>query len=111
MLLPAVRTVLAVFGLAADELLEKLIALVVQLLMDADLRRVVPADRRLLGHHEKGLQRRVRRLLVAADALEDRVDLTGAELAERRPKPRRHFGIERRETTEPLQRQPAVALA
>src|SRR4029453_9796619 len=41
MLLSAVRTVLAVFGLAADELFEELITLVAQLLADADLRRVV----------------------------------------------------------------------
>src|SRR6185295_17173740 len=44
MLLPAVRTVLPVFGLAADELFEELIPLVAQLLMDADVRRVITAD-------------------------------------------------------------------
>src|SRR6059036_2812784 len=39
--LPADRAILAVFGLAADELPQELIALVAQLLVNADLRRVV----------------------------------------------------------------------
>ena len=109
-LLPAVRAVLAVHGLAADELAEELVALVAQLLVDADLGRVVAVDRRLLRGHEERLERRLRRALVAADVCEDRVDLRGVEPAERRAEPRRRLGVERREAAEPLQRQLAVAL-
>src|SRR6185312_1009351 len=86
--LPAMRTVLAVHGLAADELPDERIALVAQLLVNADLRRVVAIDRRPLGHHEERLERRLGRALVAADALENRVDLTRPEAAERRTEPR-----------------------
>src|SRR5712692_6127818 len=111
MFLSAVRTVLAVFGLAADELAEELIAFVAQLFVNADARCVVAADGGLLGHDEEGLERRLRRALVAADALQDRVNLTGAEAAERRTEPRRRFGVERRQAAEPLQRQLAVDLA
>src|SRR5213592_1832747 len=108
--LPAVRAVLALFCLAADELAEELIALVPQFLVDADLRRVVAADGRLLGHHKEGLERGLGRALVAADLLEDGVDLTGAKPAERRTEPRRGFGVERRQAAEPLQRDLAVGL-
>src|SRR5882724_3858764 len=110
MLLPAVRTVLTVFGLAADELFEELIALVAQLLVDADVRRVVAADRRLLGHHEEGLERHSRRTFVATDALKDLVDMAGAQPAEGRTEPRHGFGVERRQPTEPRQGQLAVDL-
>src|SRR5215510_8345574 len=58
MLLPAVRAVLAVFGLAADEFFQELIALVTELLVNTNLRGVVAADGCLLGHHEKRLERR-----------------------------------------------------
>src|SRR6266481_3372131 len=105
MFLPAVRTVLTVLGLTPDELAEELVALVAQILMNADLGRVVAADRRLLRHHEEGLERRLRRLLVAADGLENCVDLTGTQPAERRTEPRRGLGVERREPADPLQRQ------
>src|SRR5438445_3720527 len=87
MFLSAVRAVFPIFGLAADELAEELIALVAQLLVNADVRRVIAANRRLLDHHEESLERRLRRALVAADALEDRIDLTGAEPGERRTEP------------------------
>src|SRR5262249_40743375 len=69
--LSAMRAVLAILGLAADEFLEELIALVPQLVVNADLRRVVAANRRLLGHHEKRLERRLGIRLVAADRLQD----------------------------------------
>src|SRR5204863_4931279 len=108
--LPAVRAVLALFCLAADELAEELIALVPQFLVNADLRRVIAADGRLLGHHEEGLERGLGRALVAADLLEDGVDLTGAKPAERRTEPRRGFGVARRQAAEPLQRHFAVGL-
>src|SRR5215510_11995536 len=101
--LPAVRAVLAVFGLAADELAQELIALVAKLVVNADSRGVVAADGRLLGHHEERFERRLRRLLVAADRLEDRVDLGVAKPAERRAEPRHRFGVERRQPAEPLQ--------
>src|SRR5436309_14397347 len=71
-LLAAVRTVFAVFGLAADKLAQELIALVAQLLMDANLRRVVAVDRGVLGHHEELLERSVRGTLIAADIAENR---------------------------------------
>src|SRR5262245_51801456 len=102
--LSTVRTVLAVLGLAADELPEELIALVAQLLVDADARGVVAANGRPLGHHEKRFERGLRIFLVAADGLEDRIDLTGTEPAERRAVPRHRFSIEPREAAEPLQR-------
>src|SRR6476660_9466753 len=105
MFLPTVLTVLAVDGFAADELLDVLIALVAQIFVDADLGRVVGVDGGLLGHHEERLERRLWRALVAADGLEDRVDLTGAEPAERRTEARHGFGVERREAAEPFQRQ------
>src|SRR5947209_7486883 len=111
MFLAAVRTVFAVLGLAADELPEKLVALVPQLLVNTDVRGVVAADCRLLGHHEECLERRLRRALVAADALKNRVDLTGAEPAERRAEPRRRFRVERRQAADPLERQLAIDLA
>src|SRR6266852_5290633 len=101
--LTAVRTVLAVDRLAAHELPEELIALVAQLLLNGHLRCVVAADRRLFGHHEERLERRLGRALVAADGLEDRVDLTWAEAAERRPEPRHGVSVDRREPAEPLQ--------
>src|SRR5438093_9970777 len=63
MFLSAVRAVLAVLGLAPDELPEELVALVAQLLVNADVRGVVAANRRLLGHHEERLERRLRRRL------------------------------------------------
>src|SRR5437870_4659460 len=56
--LPAPGAILAVHGLAADELEQDLVALVAQLLVDADLRRVVAVDGGLLGRHEERLQRR-----------------------------------------------------
>src|SRR4029434_4204753 len=101
MLLPAVRAVLAVLGLAADELAEELIALVAQFLVNADARVVVAAYRRLFGHHEEGFQRRLRGGLVPADRLHDRVELTGAEPAERRPEPRHGFRVQRRKPATP----------
>src|SRR5262245_6607356 len=58
MFLPAVRAVLAVFGLAADELTQELIPLVAKLVVDADFRGVVAADGGLLGHHEERFERR-----------------------------------------------------
>src|SRR6267142_2313568 len=47
-LLPAVRAILAVHGQAAHELEQYLVALVAELLVDADLGRVVAVDGRLL---------------------------------------------------------------
>src|SRR6516165_7118347 len=111
MLLPAVRAVLPILGLAADELAEELIALVAQLLVNAGRRRVVTADRRFLGHHEKRLERRPRRLLVMTDALEDCVDVIGTQPAERRVETQHRFGIQRRQAAYPLQRQLAVVFA
>ena len=63
MFLPAVLTVLAVDGLAPDELFDEYIALVAQLLVNADVRRVVGVDGGLLGHHEERLERRLWRAL------------------------------------------------
>src|SRR5262245_62522044 len=103
MLLSAVRTILTVLRLAADELLEEHVALVMQLVVNADLRRVVPANRRLLRHHEERFERCLRRLLVAADGLQNGVDLRGREFGERRAEPRRGFAVERREPAEPFQ--------
>src|SRR5690349_4914797 len=60
-LLAAVRAVLAVHGQAALELHEVLVALVLQLLLDPDLRRVVAVDGRLLGLGEELLELRARR--------------------------------------------------
>src|SRR5947207_4243879 len=57
-LLSAVRTVLAVHGQAADELHEVLVALVLQLLLDADLGGVVAVDGGLLGLGEELLEQR-----------------------------------------------------
>src|SRR5687768_4909178 len=61
--LPAVRAILAVDGMASHELGEDLVPLVAQLLVDADLRRVVRVDRRLLGGDEEPLHRRLPELL------------------------------------------------
>src|SRR5687767_2165031 len=55
--LPAVRAILAVDGMAAHELGQDLVALVAQLLVDADLRAVVAVDGRLLGGDEELLHR------------------------------------------------------
>src|SRR6188768_3848429 len=55
---PAVRAILAVHGQAADELRQERVALVAQVLVDADLGRVVPVDRGLLGVGEEGLEGR-----------------------------------------------------
>src|SRR6185503_6411466 len=55
-LLPAVGAVLAVLGLAADELGQDLVALVVELLVDADLGGVVAVDGRAFGDREERLQ-------------------------------------------------------
>ena len=104
MFLPAVRAVLAVLGLAADELAEEFVALVTQLLVDANLGGVIAVDRRLLGHHEKLFERRPRRPLVAADVAQDLVSLRRRETDKRRSKSRRRLGVERRETANPAQR-------
>src|SRR5437867_10725750 len=111
MFLPAVRAVLAVLGLTADELPEELIALVAQLFVNADARRVVAANRRLLGHDEERVERRLRLRLVATDGLKDGVDLTRAEPAERRSEARHRFGVQRRKAAEPLQRDLAIDFA
>src|SRR5439155_23480292 len=77
-LLAAVRTVFAVFGLAADNLAQELIALVAQLLMEANLRRVVLVNRRVRGHHEELLERSVWGTLITADIAENRIGLPRA---------------------------------
>src|SRR3954466_6876716 len=59
--LAAVRAVLAVHGQASDEFHEVLVALVLQLLLDADLRRVVAVDGGLFGLREELLELRTRR--------------------------------------------------
>src|SRR5262245_45601700 len=68
-LLATVRAIASVFGLAADELLDDLIALVAKLPMNPDFRRVVPLDCRALGHDEKRFEGslRIRLVLVGAD--------------------------------------------
>src|ERR1051325_9194257 len=104
MFLPAMRAIFAVLGLAADELAEELVALVAQLLVDADLGGVIPVDRRLLGDHEKFFQRRPWRPLVAADVAQDLVSLRRRETDERRAKSCGRLGVERRETANPVQR-------
>src|SRR5262249_22655311 len=67
--LPAPRAILAIHRLAALELEQDLVALVAQLLVDADLGGVVAVDRGLLRRDEEGLQRRLlaRRLRRTAD--------------------------------------------
>src|SRR5712691_335103 len=67
-LLPAPGAVLAVHGLAADELEQDLVALVAQLLVDTDLGRVVAVDGGLLRGDEEGLQGRPLPRLVRAAA-------------------------------------------
>ena len=79
--------------------------------MDADLRRVIAANRRLLGHHEKFFERALRRDLVAADVVEDDVGLSGSELDERRPEAGRRLGVERRHAADPPQRLLRLRLA
>src|SRR5687767_13406425 len=71
---PAVRAILAVDGQAADERGQDLVALVPEILVDADLRRVVAVDRGLLGVEEERLEGSpLRRMLT--DVAEERVDL------------------------------------
>src|SRR5688572_10323954 len=111
MLLSAMRTIFTVFGRAADELLQKLIALIAQLAMDADLRRVVAANGRLLGHDEEVFERCHRIELVLADAREHRVDLGRVEPDEGPPESQGCFLIERGQSAHPLQGQLVVALA
>ena len=82
-LLPAVGTILAVLRCAANEFLQELISLVAKLAMDADLRRVVAANRCLLGHDEEVFERRPWIELALADVGEDGVDLSGVEFGER----------------------------
>src|SRR5215510_871474 len=79
-LLPAVRAILAVHGEAAHELLEDRVALVAQLLVDADLRGVVAVDGGLLDGREERLERRGRRRVgrpFPAQIGEERLDLGG----------------------------------
>src|SRR5439155_20153585 len=97
------RAVLTILGLTADEFAEELVALVAQLLMNANLGSVVALNRRLLGHDKEHFQRRLRRALVAADILEDRVQLRGVQPAEWGVESRRGLGVERGETAEPLE--------
>src|SRR5262245_59102889 len=110
-LLPAMRAILAVFGRAADEVLQELIALVAQLAMDADFRRVIAADGRLLGHDEKLLQRRGRFELVLTDGGENRIELPGVELGEGAAESRYRVLVERCQSTHPLQSNFGVAFA
>src|SRR5204862_1314153 len=81
---------------ASDELAEELVSLVGQLFVDPDFRRVVPTDRGVLRLHEKPLEDRRRRALVAADLHHDRGRLRWREAIECRLKPSRAFFIERR---------------
>src|SRR6185503_7459459 len=97
MLLSTVWTVFPVLGLTADELAEKHVALVVELVVNADLRCVVADDRRLLRHDEKRFERRLRIALVAADVREDRVELARGQPDEWRAEPRRGLRVERRQ--------------
>src|SRR5262249_38684203 len=93
MFLTAMRAIFPVLGLTSDELAEELVALVSQLLVDADLGCVVPANRRLFRHHEELFDRRARLPFVAADLLQHRVDLRGTELGESRPEATCRFGV------------------
>src|SRR5262245_10656216 len=102
MLLPTVRTILTVLRLAADELAQELVALVLQLLVNADLRRVVATERCILAHDEEFFERCFRRAFVAADVAEDRVQLCRVQTHERRVEALCRFGVERRETANPL---------
>src|SRR5690606_19382270 len=100
--LPAVRALLAVLGLAADKLGEELVALVAQLLMDPDLRRVVAADGRVLDGAEELLGRRLRVALVPAQVGEQFLDLRGRELDERRRVARLGRLLEGRQALRPV---------
>src|ERR1051325_5544431 len=73
--LAAVRTVLAVHGQASLEGHEVLVALVLQLLLDADLRGVVAVDGGLLGLGEELLEQGPRRAAGDADVAEQRLHL------------------------------------
>src|SRR4029077_12957124 len=74
-LLPAVRAIPAFDGGAAHELQQHLVALVAQLLVDADLGRVVAVDGRLLGVREELLQQRLAAGGVAVHVAQQRVHL------------------------------------
>ena len=103
MFLSASRTILSVLGFAADEVFEKDVPLVMQLVVNADLRCVVPANRRLLRQQEELLERSLRRIIVAAEGLQNGVDLRGCEFGERRAESRHGFTVERAEPAEPFQ--------
>src|SRR5262245_32326184 len=98
--LPAPGAILAVHGLASDELEQDLVALVAELLVHSDLGGVVAVDGGLLGGHEEGLQRRALGLrglgvlLVATGLGEQLRDLLGGEVHERRRVARRGLGVE-----------------
>src|SRR5688572_10735403 len=99
------RTVLPVFCVAADELVEELIALVTELSVDANLGAVVPLDRRILGHHEERVQRRMSGgyELICADRGKHGIRLVRIESGERLTKPRHRLLVERCQATHPLQ--------
>src|SRR6185295_1767704 len=91
-LLPAVRAILAVHGQAPHELLQDRVALVVQLLVDADLRRVVAVDGGVLRVGEERLDGRGRggaaRGPRLAEVGQEGVHLRGSEPDEGRPEAR-----------------------
>src|SRR5258707_10522078 len=74
-LLPAVRAILAVHRQAAHELEQDLVALVPQLLVDADLGGVVAVDGGLLGVREERLELRLAAAAMASHVAQQSVHL------------------------------------